>query len=48
MVGVVWFVLWMALTAKSPAEHRFISEREREYILDSTKDAVSGSKPVSF
>lgn len=41
--GLIWFVLWIALTSKSPRDHRFISEREREYILDSTKDGISSS-----
>ena len=31
------------MTSKSPRNHRFISEREREYILDATKDGISSS-----
>ena len=34
----------MLLAAKSPSEHRFISEREKAYLIEKTKDAVSNSK----
>ncbi len=37
IIGIVWTVLWLALTAKSPADHHFISEKEREYIIANTK-----------
>lgn len=36
-VGIVWVILWVALTAKSPAEHHFISQAEKEYIIANTK-----------
>ena len=38
--GIVWTSLWMLLTAKSPEEHRFISEKERAYIIEKTKDSA--------
>ena len=42
--GIVWFVLWMLLTAKSPSEHRFISEHEKAYIIEKTKDSTSSNQ----
>ena len=38
----------MALTAKSPEEHRFIGETEKLYIQDKTKDAVANQKNKVF
>jgi ACS family sodium-dependent inorganic phosphate cotransporter-like MFS transporter 5 len=46
IVGIVWFVLWMILAAKSPEDHRFISDKERDYIVDQTKEGLSGKKDV--
>jgi ACS family sodium-dependent inorganic phosphate cotransporter-like MFS transporter 5 len=37
IAGVVWFVVWMILAGASPSEHRFISEKEKDYILKNTK-----------
>ncbi len=48
IIGVVWFVLWMILAAKSPENHRFISEKEREYIIDQTREGLSGKKEVTI
>lgn len=39
--GIIWFVAWMLLVAKSPSEHKFISEREKAYIIETTKNTVS-------
>lgn len=36
-IGIVWSILWLSLTSKSPADHHFISEKEREYVLKNTK-----------
>jgi hypothetical protein len=48
-MGIVWFVAWMILAAKSPSHHRFISEREKQYILDQTSEANSNTnKQVKF
>ena len=47
-VGIVWFILWMVLTSKSPKDHRFIGENEREYILVNTnmKNVVAQKKTI--
>ena len=33
---MVWFILFMTLTSNSPQAHKFISEREKAYILANT------------
>lgn len=43
ITGVVWTILWLVISAKSPDEHRFISEEEKEYIKKHTNP---GSKNV--
>ncbi len=47
-VGIFWFCLWMVLVSKSPEEHRFISQHEKEYIIEQTKEGLSGKKEVDF
>ena len=46
LVGLVWCVLFMALTADTPKQHRFIGEYEREYILEAVSGTVDGSETV--
>lgn len=41
-VGIIWCIFWIIFTTDSPSNHRFISQKERDYILDSTKE-TSGS-----
>ena len=36
MMGVAWFFLWTFLISESPESHRYISEREKCYIIEST------------
>ena len=36
IVGIVWYILFMFLTSDSPRDHLFISNNEREYILQTT------------
>jgi ACS family sodium-dependent inorganic phosphate cotransporter-like MFS transporter 5 len=38
--GLVWSVLFFALTANTPAEHRFISKKEADYILEATRKSI--------
>lgn len=45
-MGIVWFVVWMIVASKSPADNRFIGEVERQYILDNTKEAVANAGRV--
>nr|XP_057914003.1 sialin [Doryrhamphus excisus] len=42
-VGLLWFVLWSFLVFDSPNTHRWISERERLYIVSSLKNELSNS-----
>ena len=39
-MGIVWTVIFFAFTANSPAEHRFISRKEADYILEATKKSI--------
>lgn len=43
-IGIVWFVLWMILVSKSPEDHRFIKDKERDYIIEQTKEGLSVKK----
>lgn len=40
-LGLGWSVLWFFLSASSPAEHSFVSEREREYIEASLQEKTT-------
>lgn len=39
-IGIGWVIIWLALTAKSPAEHHFITKKERDYIMSYTKSST--------
>lgn len=41
LFGLVWFVLWMLLSANNPAGHRFIGQNEKEYIEHETKETTN-------
>lgn len=44
IIGCVWYIFWVALVRGTPANDRFISEEEKNYIeasLRQTKDAPS-------
>lgn len=43
-VSLVWCVLWFFTVSNTPAEHRFISEQERDYITESLSGAVKKVK----
>ncbi|CAF2871474.1 unnamed protein product [Rotaria sp. Silwood2] len=36
ILGFIWFILWVALTANSPQSHKRISNHERDYICNLT------------
>lgn len=40
-LGIVWTILWFIFASNSPDDNRFIGEREREYILEETKQTRS-------
>lgn len=49
IAGFVWSILWFIISSRSPAENRFISKREKEYIMANTKEAVANvGKMVDF
>ena len=43
-MGVSWFLLLMVLTASNPNSHRFISNEEKEYIIEETKKSIETRK----
>ena len=42
---MVWFVLFVSLTSNSPTTHKFISKKERDYIIANT-DSKKGSLTI--
>lgn len=40
-VALVWVLVWSLIGANSPAEHRSISETEKEFINSSLNDTIS-------
>jgi len=49
ITSTITIVLWIFLTSNTPAEHRFISKLEREYIVNSLKGEVADAQPsVAF
>lgn len=42
--GFVWFIMWMVLAADSPTTHRFIRDKEREYIEEETREIIESHK----
>ncbi|KAK4016726.1 putative inorganic phosphate cotransporter isoform X1 [Daphnia magna] len=48
-LGIVWFAVWMPLTADSPSRHKNISKEEKEYICSSLRDSIKRkSAPVPW
>lgn len=39
--GVVWAVVFFFVASDSPSTHRFISEKEKAYVLEETKKAIA-------
>jgi MFS family permease len=46
IMGIVWCIPWMIFASKSPSDNRFISYKEREYIMENTKEAVANAGKV--
>jgi hypothetical protein len=40
MMGVVWFFVFIFLTSNTPQTHRFISDKEKVFILAETKKSI--------
>lgn len=41
MLGIVWTIIWFVFASNSPENNKFISEGEKEYILEETKQTRS-------
>ena len=48
IICFVWCVAFFFLTTDKPATHKFITEREREYIIHETKASTNSSNMVKF
>ncbi len=46
ILGLIWTLLWFILTNDSPSNHKFISNREKSYILEGTGISAGGKKKV--
>ena len=42
ILSIGWWLVWQVLVADSPEEHRFISEKEREYVVLSRTQVAAG------
>jgi len=45
IIGCVWFIAWMIFASKSPAENRFIGEKEKNYIEENVISNPLGKTP---
>lgn len=45
-VGVVWAIIWICTVADSPSEHKWISEEEKNYIVESLNTSVKRVKVI--
>lgn len=45
-VSVLWMILWSLLIADTPQEQRFITEAERNFIVDSLNQGTTVAKQV--
>lgn len=39
-LGLVWYLLWFIFVSDSPANHPFISEKEKKYLADAVVDVT--------
>ena len=44
LFGLFWFFAWVLLASDRPSNNRFISEKERTYIEEQTKETMSAFK----
>lgn len=47
-VALIWSVIWFFTVADTPADHRCISQEERDFIADSMSGAVKKVKVRKF
>lgn len=47
VIGTVWFIAWYFLVFDSPQQHPRISQKEKDYILDSLGKSVSKKNVTS-
>jgi len=45
-VGIIWTLLWIIFASDSPETNRFISNKERDYILKSTNIDLNNQKKL--
>ncbi|VDM80509.1 unnamed protein product [Strongylus vulgaris] len=45
--GVLWSIIWCIVSAKSPSEHRYITEEERTYITEKIGKVATGNMTLT-
>jgi hypothetical protein len=45
---MLWTMLFLILNSESPAKHRFISSKEREFLMKNTKAVERGNKVKDY
>jgi len=48
VTSTITILLWILLTSNTPSDHRRISKREREYIVNSLKGEVADAQPTVY
>ncbi|KRY73799.1 Sialin, partial [Trichinella pseudospiralis] len=48
ILGIVWFILWTLFVTNGPEDHRFISNAEKNYIVNSLKVEGGSGKSLAF
>ncbi|VDK56108.1 unnamed protein product [Cylicostephanus goldi] len=48
IAGVLWSIVWCLVSAKSPAEHHYITEEERTYITEKVGKVATGNMTVNL
>ncbi len=46
VIGLLWYAIWLMFVSDTPAEHKFISEKEKKYLMETVTD-VTDSRRVS-
>ncbi|OUC48087.1 transporter, major facilitator family protein [Trichinella nativa] len=48
VLGIVWFILWTLFVTNGPEDHRFISNAEKNFIVNSLKVEGGSGKSLAF
>ena len=48
IAGLIWCVIWFFLAASSPDKHKFISEEEKNYIMNNIQETNVNTVKLLF